>query len=132
MPTNKTNFFEIKNMLIILLGIIIVGMFLFGKNVIDKHANEIKTLHTENTALLTKNDSLKNDNVKLDIILAKIDAKLDKNNEETNSVLTALGKLKENKNEIPNYVSYLSANRTADALSKYLKDRTKGKTSGKR
>lgn len=131
MPTNKINFFDIKNMLIILLGIIIVGMFLFNKNVIDKHANEIKALHTENTALLTKNDSLRNDNVKLDIILAKIDAKLDKNNEETNSVLTALGKLKEKKNEIPNYVSSLSANGTADALSKYLEDRTKGTTSSK-
>ena len=130
MPMNKVNFFDMKNILIILLGIIIVGMFLFNKNVIDKHATEIKALHNENTTLLTKNDSLKNNNVKLDIILAKIDAKLDKNNEETNSVLTALGKLKEKKNEIPNYVNSLSANGTADALSKYLESRTKGETSG--
>jgi hypothetical protein len=129
MPTNKTNFFDIKNMLIILLGVMVVGMFLFGKNVIDKHATEIKALHTENTTLLTKNDSLKNNNVKLDIILAKIDAKLDKNNEDTNNVLIVLDKLKEKKNEIPNYVSSLSANGTADALSKYLEDRTKGETS---
>jgi hypothetical protein len=127
----KINFFDIKNMLIILLGIIIIGMFLFGKNVIDKHEDEIKTLHIENETLLTTNDSLKNNNIKLDVILAEIDTKLDKNNEETNSVLTALGKLKGKKNEIPNYVSSLSANGTADALSKYLKDRTKGKTSGK-
>ena len=131
MPTNKTNFFDIKNMLIILLGVMVVGMFLFGKNVIDKHATEIKALHTENTTLLTKNDSLKNNNVKLDIILAKIDAKLDKNNEDTNNVLIVLDKLKEKKNEIPNYVSSLSANGTADALSKYLEDRTKGTTSSK-
>jgi hypothetical protein len=118
-------------MLIILLGVMVVGMFLFGKNVIDKHATEIKALHTENTTLLTKNDSLKNNNVKLDIILAKIDAKLDKNNEDTNNVLIVLDKLKEKKNEIPNYVSSLSANGTADALSKYLEDRTKGTTSSK-
>ena len=131
MPTNKTNFFDIKNMLIILLGVMVIGMFLFGKNIIDKHATEIKALHTENTTLLTKNDSLKNNNVKLDIILAKIDAKLDKNNEDTNNVLTVLNKLKEKKNEIPNYVNSLSANGTADALSKYLEDRTKGTTSSK-
>jgi hypothetical protein len=120
-----------KNILIILLGIIIIGMFLFGKNVIDKHASEIKALHTENTTLLSKNDSLKNNNVKLDVILAKIDAKLDKNNEDTNNVLIVLDKLKQKKNEIPNYVSSLSANGTADALSKYLEDRTKGTTSSK-
>jgi hypothetical protein len=128
---NKINFFDIKNMLIILLGIIIIGMFLFGKNVIDKHDAEIKALHIENSTLLTKNDSLKNNNVKLDIILSEINTKLDKNNEETNSVLIALDKLKQKKNEIPNYVSSLSANGTADALSKYLEDRTKSKTSSK-
>ena len=131
MQMNKINFFDMKTILIILLGIIIIGMFLFGKNIIDKHEDEIKTLHIENETLLTTNDSLKNNNIKLDVILAEIDTKLDKNNEETNSVLTALGKLKGKKNEIPNYVSSLSANGTADALSKYLKDRTKGKTSGK-
>ena len=131
MQMNKINFFDMKTILIILLSIIIIGMFLFGKNVIDKHEDEIKTLHIENETLLTTNDSLKNNNIKLDVILAEIDTKLDKNNEETNSVLTALGKLKGKKNEIPNYVSSLSANGTADALSKYLKDRTKGKTSGK-
>lgn len=131
MQMNKINFFDMKTILIILLGIIIVGMFLFGKNVIDKHEDEIKTLQFENVSLLTTNDSLKNNNIKLDIILAKIDAKLDKNNEKTNSVLTALDKLKEKKNEIPNYVNSLSANGTADALSKYLKNRTKSETSGK-
>jgi flagellar biogenesis protein FliO len=128
----KINFFDMKNILIILLGIIIVGMFLFGKKVINKHEDEIKTLHIENERLLMTNDSLKSDNIKLDIILTNINTKIYKNNDKTNTVLTALGKLNENKNEIPNYVSYLSANRTADALSKYLKDRTKGKTSGKR
>lgn len=128
----KINFFDMKNILIILLGIIIIGMFLFGKKVINKHEDEIKTLHIENERLLMTNDSLKSDNIKLDIILTNINTKIYKNNDKTNTVLTALGKLKENKNEIPNYVSYLSANRTADALSKYLKDRTKGKTSGKR
>ena len=83
MQMNKINFFDMKTILIILLSIIIIGMFLFGKNVIDKHEDEIKTLHIENETLLTTNDSLKNNNIKLDVILAEIDTKLDKNNEET-------------------------------------------------
>jgi peptidoglycan hydrolase CwlO-like protein len=126
MPTNKTNFFEIKNMLIILLGIIVVGMFLFGKNVINKHATEIKALQTENTTLLNKNESLKKDNDKLDIILGQIDLKLSQNNKDTDAVLSELDKLNGKKNEIPNYVNSLSANGTADALAKYLENRTKG------
>ena len=126
MPTNKTNFFEIKNMLIILLGVTVVGMFLFGKNVIDKHATEIKALQTENTTLLNKNESLKKDNDKLDIILSQIDLKLSQNNKDTDAVLSELDKLNEKKNEIPNYVNSLSANDTADALAKYLENRTKG------
>jgi predicted nuclease with TOPRIM domain len=126
MPTNKTNFFEIKNMLIILLGIMVVGMFLFGKNVINKHATEIKALQTENTTLLNKNESLKKDNDKLDIILGQIDLKLSQNNKDTDAVLSELDKLNGKKNEIPNYVNSLSANSTADALAKYLENRTKG------
>ena len=126
MPTNKTNFFEIKNMLIILLGVTVVGMFLFGKNVINKHATEIKALQTENTTLLNKNESLKKDNDKLDIILGQIDLKLSQNNKDTDAVLSELDKLNEKKNEIPNYVNSLSANDTADALAKYLENRTKG------
>ena len=126
MPTNKTNFFDIKNMLIILLGVMVVGMFLFGKNVIDKHVTEIKALQTENTTLLNKNESLKKDNDKLDIILGQIDLKLSQNNKDTDAVLSELDKLNEKKNEIPNYVNSLSANSTADALAKYLENRTKG------
>ena len=123
------NFLNIKNILIALVAAIIIGFFFFGKTEINRHEEEIKALHVENDSLLTKNDSLKSDNAKLDIILTQIDEKLDKNNEETNSVLSVLDKLKEKKNEIPNYVNSLSANGTADALSKYLEDRTKGKTS---
>lgn len=128
---NKTNFFDMKTILIILLGAIMIGMFFFEETKIDKHEEEIKILHVENDSLLTKNDSLKSDNAKLDIFLTKIDEKLNKNNEETDAVLSALDKLKDDKNEIPNYVSSLSANGTADAISKYLDDRTKGETSSK-
>jgi predicted nuclease with TOPRIM domain len=104
----------------------VVGMFLFGKNVINKHATEIKALQTENTTLLNKNESLKKDNDKLDIILGQIDLKLSQNNKDTDAVLSELDKLNGKKNEIPNYVNSLSANSTADALAKYLENRTKG------
>ena len=64
---NKTNFFDMKTILIILLGAIMIGMFFFEETKIDKHEEEIKILHVENDSLLTKNDSLKSDNAKLDI-----------------------------------------------------------------
>lgn len=127
MQTNKINFFlDMKNILIMLLTVIVIGLYLFGKTNIDKHKEEIKTLHIKNDSLLSKNNSLKNDNAKLDIILTQIDSKLNKNNKETNAVLSALDKLKTKKNEIPNYVNALSANGTANAITKYLEDRTKG------
>ena len=126
MQINKINFFDMKNILIMLLTIIVIGLYLFEKTKIDKHEEEIKTLHIKNDSLLSKNNSLKNDNAKLDIILTQIDSKLNKNNKETNAVLSALDKLKTKKNEIPNYVNALSANGTANAITKYLEDRTKG------
>jgi regulator of replication initiation timing len=101
-------------------------MFLFGGTQINKHKEEIKILHVANDSLLTKNNILKNENAKLDIVLGQIDAKLNKNNEKTNAVLSALDKLKNKKDEIPNYVNSLSANGTANAFTKYLEDRTKG------
>jgi len=100
-----------------------IGMFFFEGSKIDKHKEEIKTLHVQNDSLLSTNDSLKRDNAKLDIILSQIDAKLNKNNQETDAVLSVLNKLKNKKDEIPNYVSSLSANGTADALSKYLESK---------
>lgn len=123
---NKINFLDMKNVLIILLVIIMIGMFFFEGSKIDKHKEEIKALHVQNDSLLSTNDSLKNNNAKLDIILTQIDLKLNKNNKETNAVLSALNKLKNKKNEIPNYVNALSADGTANAFTKYLEDRTKG------
>lgn len=123
MQTNKINFFDMKNILIILLAVIAIGTYFFEGSKIDKHEEEIKALHVANDSLLTKNDSLKSDNAKLDIVLTQIDAKLTKNNQETGAVLSVLDKLKNKKDEIPNYVSSLSANGTADALTKYLESR---------
>ena len=125
MQTNKINFFDMKNILIMLLCVIVIGLYLFEKTKIDRYKEEIKALHVKNDSLLSTNDSLKNDNTKLDIILTQIDLKLNKNNEETNAVLSALDKLKNKKNEIPNYVNALSADGTANAFTKYLEDRTK-------
>lgn len=129
---NKINFLDMKTILIIILGIIVIGLLLFGNDTIDKHSTEIKNLKIENSSLLLKNEELKIDNAKLDIILGQIDLKLTQNNENTNTVLSALDKLKNKKNEIPNYVNSLSANGTANALSKYLENRTKSETSNKR
>ena len=97
MQMNKINFFDMKNILILLLAVIAIGTYFFEGSKIDKHEEEIKALHVANDSLLTKNDSLKSDNAKLDIVLSQIDAKLTKNNQETGAVLSVLDKLKNKK-----------------------------------
>ena len=58
---------------------------------------------------------------------AEADAKLKQNNKDTDSVITELNEIKKKRNEISNHVNTLSANATADELTKYLERRTKGK-----
>jgi chromosome segregation ATPase len=120
--SNSSKFFSI----LILIGLI-VGMFFFEETKINKHKEEIKVLHEKNDSLTKKNDELKIDNAKLDTVLVKIDAKLKQNNKDTDSVITELNEIKKKRNEIPNHVNTLSANATADELTKYLERRTKGK-----
>ena len=102
-------------------------MFFFEETKINKHKEEIKVLHEKNDSLTKKNDELKIDNAKLDTVLVKIDAKLKQNNKDTDSVITELNEIKKKRNEISNHVNTLSANATADELTKYLERRTKGK-----
>ena len=120
--SNSSKFFSI----LILIGLI-VGMFFFEETKINKHKEEIKVLHEKNDSLTKKNDELKIDNAKLDTVLVKIDAKLKQNNKDTDSVITELNEIKKKRNEISNHVNTLSANATADELTKYLERRTKGK-----
>jgi predicted nuclease with TOPRIM domain len=105
-------------MVITTIILILIGMFFFGRTSgLTSTKTQIEALHKENEALLDKNDSLKNENGKIDLALAEINEKL-----------SNINKLNNRKNEISNYVNTLSANSTADALSKYLNERPKSQS----
>ncbi len=122
---------DAKTMLIWILGIVLCVTLYFNGQKINKHKNEIKVLHDENATLVTKNDSLKENIKKFNIILTEIDKKISENNKEMGSVNKSITNLKNKKNEIPTYVNSLSANSTADALSSYLDRKTKSTSTSK-
>ncbi len=122
---------DAKTILIWVLGIVLCITLYFNGQKIDKHKEEIKTLHVENKSLENKNDSLKINIQKLDIILTEIDNKLNQNNKEIKGVNQSIEKLKNKKNEIPTYVNSLSANGTANELSSYLNRKTKSTSTRK-
>tara|TARA_R110000782_G_scaffold21299_1_gene57337 strand:- start:28760 stop:29149 length:390 start_codon:yes stop_codon:yes gene_type:complete len=123
---NKINFYDVKTLLLVVFGVIIIGLLLFGNVIVDNNAKEIKALKIENADLMGKNDILKSNNNRLDKVLNKIDIDLKQNNKDTDAILTALDKINKKKNETRTYVNSLSANDVADELSKYLEKRTKG------
>lgn len=122
---------DAKTMLICILGIVLCVTLYFNGQKVNKHKEEIKTLHVENESLESKNDSLKNNIKRLDVVLTEIDKKLTQNNKEMEGVNQSIENLKNRKNEIPTYVNSLSANSTADALSNYLDRKTKGTSTRK-
>lgn len=122
---------DAKTMLILILGIVLCVTLYFNGQKVNKHKEEIKVLHEQNESLEGKNDSLKNNIQKLDVVLTEIDKKINKNNKEMEGVNQSIENLKNRKNEIPTYVNSLSANSTADALSNYLERKTKGTSTRK-
>lgn len=122
---------DAKTMLIWILGIVLCITLYFNGQKVNKHKEEIKILHVENESLVSRNDSLRNNIQRLDVVLTEIDKKLTQNNKEMGVVNQSIEKLKNRKNEIPTYVNRLSANSTADALSNYLDRKTKGTSTRK-
>lgn len=122
---------DAKTMLIWILGIVLCVTLYFNGEKINKHKEEIKSLHTKNDSLAVKNDSLKGNIRRLDTILVAIDKKLTQNNKEMEGVNQSIEKIKNRKNEIPTYVNSLSANSTASALSAYLERKTKSTSTRK-
>ncbi len=123
---------DIKNWIIfILVGLLIISLILSRGIKINKYEDEINKLNKENIELLNDVDSLKQVNSELDLLLKKIDIKLNENNKRIDKSLSILNDLKNKKNEIPNYVGGLSAYDTANALSEYLETRTKSNNNNK-
>ena len=119
--------FDIKNILIIALGIALIISFMFAqKNSINTNKDEIKKLEQENTSLLNKNDSLKVVNVMLDSLVTSINKQLNENATKLANSQLEINKLNKRKDEIPTYVNNLSANGVSNAFSDYLQTRTEG------
>ena len=116
---------DIKTWFIIILGVALIISFIVGqKNNVDTHKTDIEALHKANSALILKNDSLKEVNKGLDAKIARYDILLKENANLISSNEKELGRLKNKLNEIPNYVKYLSANGVTSNLTDYLQKRT--------
>jgi alpha-N-acetylglucosamine transferase len=134
MQFNKFSFktIDLKTLLILVLGVALIISFFFGqKSAVDKHATEIKALHEENSLLLGRNDSLRTEIAKNDVFIDNANKVISNNSIATNKTQLELNKLKNKRNEIPNYVNALSANGTANAFTKYLNKRTEGNNDSK-
>jgi len=123
---------DTKTIIIIILTLVLIISFFFGQNNnIDKHSDEIKMLHDKNIQLTKKNDSLKNENIKIDAHIKSINKKIDNNSTKIIKTDVELNKLKTKRNEKNLYVNHLSTNGVADEFSKYLNKRTKSNSSNK-
>jgi len=118
--------FDIKTILIVVLGIALIISFMFGqKNNIGNHENEIGVLHKNNAELLAKNDSLVKANKLIDLDIANINKQLDENSKKLADTQKQLDKLKNRKYENNNYVKHLFSHGVSVALSNYIENRAK-------
>ena len=120
----------IKDVFIIVLCIGLVIAFISGqKRAIDYIKSEIEKLHEENEKLQLANDSLLTANTEIDNQFNELVSLVDRQQASLAKTKSQLDKLKKKKDEIPNYVNYLSANDVADELSAYI-NRHRKSTSG--
>lgn len=120
---NKMKKLDIKSIFIIILGIaVIVTYFIGGNTVTNNYEEQIEKLHKENSVLISKNDSLKVENTKLDEKFVKLEGKIKENDLKLAQTQSQLEKLNKRRNEVPTYVNSLSVTGVADAFSDYLEE----------
>lgn len=121
----------IKDVFIIVLGIGLIISFIMGqKKAIDYRKGEIEKLHEDNKRLLGLNDSLSSANLEIDNQFNELVSLVDRQQASLAKTQSQLDKLKRKKDEIPNYVNYLSANDVANELSAYIERHRKSTSSG--
>ena len=113
---------DIKTIIIVLLGLIIIFMFLFRPSKdISMYEEEINILNQRNKILIEINDSITN----LNNLLGDQIILLEKDVETVNGKLTdnekEINKLKRNKGEIYKHVNSLDVNGVTRGFSDYLK-----------
>lgn len=126
MENNKVYFnLDLKSIVIILLGLVVVGMILFrpSKNDVNKFQSEIDSLNNKNKELIYKNDSLKSLNEKISKDIIVLTKKVDEINTQLDSNETLIKKLKKKKGEIFSNVNSMDADGVTSSLTDYLKRR---------
>ena len=117
----KTNFFDIKTIFIIALSLALVLTFIFHKSPkIDDNKAEITQLHNQNALLQKSNDSIIKVNLIIDGKLKYNDSLLAVKTKSLSLVQTNINTLKNEKNEIPNYVISLDANDVSNKITDYI------------
>lgn len=116
---------DLKSIVILILGLALIISFIFGQhNNIDYNKDEIDNLHKKNVIITKMNDSLIKVNAVIDSQIHDINKKLAETTIQLDSIKKELQILKKKNNEIPKYVSSLSANGVANAFTNYLKTKS--------
>jgi septal ring factor EnvC (AmiA/AmiB activator) len=114
---------DIKSIFIIVLGVLLlIAIFVGQKNNPSDYQKQIRVLDKDNKKLVSRNDSLKSENIKLDTFIISIENKIKENDVKLSQTQSQLNDLKKKKNETPIYVNSLSANGVANAFSDYLEE----------
>ena len=117
---------DAKTITILILTLILVFFILFkGTPESNDYEDEIEKLQKENKELLKNNDSLKQNNIELDLKIDSINKVVVKNERLIEKTQSELDKLNKKRNETTNNVYRLSASGVANSLTDYL-ERTKG------
>jgi uncharacterized coiled-coil DUF342 family protein len=123
---NKVYFnLDLKSIIIILLGLVLIGMILFrpSNTDVNKFQSEIDNLNNKNKELIYKNDSLKSLNEKISKDIIILTKKVDEINTELDSNETLIKKLKKKKGEIFSNVNSMDADGVTRIITDYLKRR---------
>lgn len=111
----------IKDYFIIVLGIAVIISFMLGqKRTINYREGELQKLHQANEQLQTNNDSIAQVNKALDYQLMKIQTEIAVKEAQLYQTNKEITRLNNKRNEIPNNVTFLSANGVATELSDYI------------
>lgn len=111
----------IKDYFIIILGAAVIIAFMLGqRRTIDYREGELQRLHQANELLEANNDSLAKVNEDLDKQILKIQTEIAVKEALLRQSNKEITRLNNKRDEIPNYVTYLSANGVATELSNYI------------
>lgn len=115
---------DLKDILIIALGVGLVLMFIFRPSKeIETYEDEIEVLKKENEKLLNSNDSIIGINDSLSTERDELTVKLDSTEVEINKSNDRINVLENGKSEVSSYVNGLDADGVANGLSEYIENR---------